>query len=106
MTWSKTFQSIAGQRGETFVESLVSVLLATIATVMLATAIASTTRIIMSSKETMDNYYEGGAALAQRSASNGTISLNVSGGGFSCTISDLEEYEYTIGGKTVVAYGM
>jgi len=81
----RIIQKLRCNRGESLTETLVALLIAAIALVMLASMISSTTRIVTQSKTKMKEYYDANVTVASQTG-NGTSA--------SVTIDD-EEYEVT-----------
>ena len=63
--------------GETLTETLVALLIAALALVMLAGMISSTTRIVTQSKTTMNSYYAENNMVAEQGASEGTAYITL-----------------------------
>lgn len=68
---------LRGRAGETIAETLLAVLLASLALVMLAGAISSAGKLVTTSKTRIAAYYEGDSSMV--SAGGDTISLTVLG---------------------------
>ena len=95
--------------GESIAETLVAVLIAAFALLMLAGTINTASNLITSSKAKLKAYYEENNRLASGTAAvadekNATVSMKeTSGSGI--TISDVDVYENDeLGRKTVIAY--
>ena len=94
--------------GETLTETLVALLIAALALVMLAGMISSTTRIVTQSKTTMNSYYAENNMVAEQGASEGTayITLGLVNGG----TAESKQYSVsvylndTLGNTPVVSY--
>ena len=94
--------------GETLTETLVALLIAALALVMLAGMISSTTRIVTQSKTTMNAYYAENNMVAEQGASEGTayITLGLVNGG----TGESKQYSVsvyrnnTLGNTPVVSY--
>jgi len=82
-TMKKAIKKVSGSRGETIVETLVSILISSLALLMLATAIGSSVKIIMTSTRHMETFYNGQSALvatantATATGTKETVSLGV-----------------------------
>ena len=82
----KLFAKLHSRAGETIAETLIALLIASLALVMLAGAIASAVNVITRSNETMAEYYNQDNALAQRaSAVSGSATVTVGTGTRSVT---------------------
>ena len=84
---------LASASGETLTETLVSILLGTLALIMLANAITTATNIVTNSKQKMDEHYtaENGVvdgADAKKVGSDFTVELTESGAGKVATLAD------------------
>ena len=96
------------QSGETLTETLVALLIAALALVMLAGMISSTTRIVTRSRTTMNSYYAENNMVAEQGASEGTayITLGLVNGG----TEESKQYSVsvylndTLGNTPVVSY--
>jgi len=58
---------LKSRAGESIAETLIGLLIASLALVMLAGAIATATRLVLTSKDKMDRYYEADGNMATRS---------------------------------------
>jgi hypothetical protein len=80
-TIKKAIEKVSGSRGETIVETLVSILISSLALLMLATAIGSSVKIIMTSTRHMETFYNGQSAMVADAytgtGTKGTVSLDV-----------------------------
>lgn len=97
--------------GETIAETLLALLVSSLALLMLAGAISSATRVITTAKTTMANYYTGDSAIVTRasSAMKQTISMTLQDKTEDDALADItyqvDCYENaTFAGKPVVAY--
>ena len=104
-----SLNKLADQSGETLAETLVSILIASLSTVMLATAIAAATRIVLKTRETTANYFTSTAELVEGSGPVGgvTVTENL----FGPTNEDVSPKAQFVfrerelpGGKTGVSY--
>ena len=77
MFLSKTHRRIASERGETIVETLISVLVSSLALLMLATAIGTSVNIVLRSRDHMERFYQAENAMIESSI-GGTSSSTVS----------------------------
>lgn len=74
-TIKRVIKKVSGTHGETIVETLVSILISSLALLMLATAIGSSVKIIMTSTHHMESFYNGQSTLvatANTATANGT----------------------------------
>jgi len=76
-------KKLKSRAGETLTETLVALLISSLALLMLAGAISSATRVITLSKDRMTKYYAADATMAERKAARGslTVTLTDSSGG-------------------------
>ena len=78
---SRTLSSIvASSSGETWVETLVSVLISSLALLMLATAIGTSVNIVMSSRDRMEEFYGGESEMikgAQGSSEGSSMDISL-----------------------------
>ncbi len=73
-------KKIRSKAGETIAETLVALLIAALALVMLAGAITSGTSAITRSKKKLDEYYKESESVAQRaSGGTGTVTITATG---------------------------
>lgn len=63
---------LASDSGETIVETLVSVLVSSLALLMLATAIGASVNIVMRSREYMQQFYTAEASMVEKSQKAGS----------------------------------
>ncbi len=68
---------LRGGQGETLAEVLVALLIAALALTMLASVIATSSRMITQSKTTMKTYYDANDDLAKQTNSNADFSVTV-----------------------------
>lgn len=101
-------KKLKGQSGETLTETLVALLIAALALVMLAGMISSTTRIVTQSKTTMNSYYDGNNVVAEQGTSGDTASVTIElvngGTGESKQYSVSVYRNNTLGNTPVVSY--
>ncbi len=70
--------AMADDSGETMVETLVSILISSLALLMLATAIGASVNIVMSSRDRMEQFYNGEGSMIQNAeASSSSSTLNI-----------------------------
>lgn len=62
-------RKLKSRAGESIAETLIGLLIASLALVMLAGAISTATRLVVTSKAKMDSYYVADGSLAQRADS-------------------------------------
>ena len=95
-------EKLQARMGETISETLVALLISSLALVMLAAMINTTVRLVTTSKETMNNYYEESAGLESISPGlQGTVTITYG----SMTISKDVVYDVNSElGQDVVAY--
>ena len=71
-------QKIRGNSGESITETLVALLISSLALMMLAGAISAATRVITQSKNKIAQYYKADTELAeQKSGTSGTIQMTL-----------------------------
>ena len=63
--------------GETLTETLVALLISSLALLMLAGAVTSATRVVTRSKDKMNEYYAADAGLANRTAAGRTLNVEL-----------------------------
>ena len=93
--------------GETLTETLVALLIAALALVMLAGMISSTTRIVTQSKATMKSYYENNNQVAKQGTAydSATITLALAGVTGDGKAYSVDVYlNNTLGNTPVVSY--
>ena len=91
-------QKLQGQRGETIVETLVSVLISALSLLLLATAIGTSVRLVLVSRTKMEDHYEAESSLVSSTETkSGTISSDDITLGFSDI--DVRFYESDDGEK-------
>ena len=118
----KILKKISGQSGETIAETLVALLIASLALMMLAGAVSSAMNVVTRSKKAMDDYYTVNNAVVARATAKPdkdglTVRETTSGdytGKLNITISGLQpspepiEVDYwkneQISGTQVIAY--
>ena len=70
-------KKLRSRAGETLTETLVALLISSLALLMLAGAVTAATRVITRSKDKMAEYYAADAALAERASSKGSLTLSL-----------------------------
>lgn len=93
--------------GETLTETLVALLIAALALVMLAGMISSTTRIVSQSKTTMNAYYAENNMVAEQGASESTATITLEPDGATGEKKTYSVSVYlndTLGNTPVVSY--
>ncbi len=108
------YEKLRSRAGESISETLVALLISSLALVMLAAMITSTSRVVKQSKLKMDDYYQACSLLEDFSASAGEGGPEVSSGdaviqisltGSTLSIRDKVQYRATDElGRTVAAY--
>ena len=97
------------QSGETLTETLVALLIAALALVMLAGMISSTTRIVTRSRTTMNSYYSMNNNLAEQGTAEDTATITIADRG---TTGETKAYSVsvylnnTLGNTPVISYRM
>ncbi len=105
----KIKERITSQAGETIAEVLISLLIATVALMMLAMMISSTVSMVTRSKDRMDEYYSGNADLElQEPSSSRSITITIeTSGSAGTTVKETPNvalYENTTLNNPVYAY--
>ena len=77
---NKFRKKLNSRMGESIAETLVALLIAAVALVMLAGAISSSSNVIFISREKLDKYYEGEDNLAGLSGTTSTGSIIITDG--------------------------
>lgn len=100
---------LADQRGDTLVETLVAILVSSLAMLMLAAALSSSMNIVTSSNAAMKEYYSDETALVTHTATpqNGyTVSITIGStdSGNIIPINGIKVYKADAGSKSVIAY--
>lgn len=101
---------LAGSRGETLTETLVGLLIAALSLVMLTTALATSARIVTTTRRTTVSYQQATNKLMEAPANqNGPVaSVTVSGGIYTdatSTVTGVKSEEQVLpGGKTGITY--
>lgn len=102
-------EKIASQAGETIAEVLISLLIATVALMMLAMMISSTVSMVTTSKNKMEEYYgtEKGVPILElqdTSSDRTTINIKKEGSTVPIETQTVYIYENTAFNKSVYAY--
>lgn len=80
MQYKRIRKKLKSDAGESISEVLVALLISSLALVMLASMISTTQRIVSTSKEKMNQYYEANQVLDTMSESGGDLDMAISGG--------------------------
>ena len=89
--WKKLKSAV----GETIGETLVALLISSLALMMLAGAVSAATRMITRSQTTMDAYYRANNALdARTGAPGGSLSIALTGAGGTLMLSGSAAYVF------------
>ena len=99
-------RKLLDRRGDSIGEVLVSLLISAVALVMLASMIAASTSLIMSSREKPEAYYQENNNLTRfvDGASVSTGKLVYTAGSDTVEIPSVHYRSNALGGKTIVAY--
>ena len=91
----KLKKKLNSRAGESIGETLVALLIAAVALVMLAGAISASSDVVISSRKKLEKYYEGEEKLADLSgtASSGTITITDATGAISFTPYNVVFYQ-------------
>ncbi len=84
----KLKKRLRSQAGETIAEVLISLLIAALSLVMLATMISATVNMVNTSKEKMISYYDANVALEEQPSTSGvsaSVSIQTNSTGTSAT---------------------
>lgn len=98
-------KKLRSRSGETLAETLVALLIAAVALVMLASMISSTTGIVTQSKETIETYYAANNTVAEQGGASTSGSVTIAGDNI-----DSQSYEVsydinsTFSGTPVISY--
>ena len=98
-------RKLRSKAGETIAEVLISLLISSIALIILAEMIGAATNMVTSSENTLKAYYEESNNLAQQTtgSSSASVTLTMDGTEFSEPIN-LFENEKKLGGVEVMSY--
>lgn len=96
---------LKSRAGESIAETLIGLLIASLALVMLAGAIATATRLVLTSKDKMDRYYEADGNMATRTGGTEgpSIEITQTGGSVTQTVP-VEIYTNNVFANPVYAY--
>ena len=72
----RVLRKLGGRKGETLAEVLIALLIAALALTMLASTIASSSKIILRSKDKMESYYDKNNEMAEM-AESGTLTATI-----------------------------
>ena len=100
-------RKLRSKAGETIAEVLISLLISSVALILLAQMIGAATNMVTSSENTLKAYYEESNNLAQQTtgSSSASVTLTMDGTAFSEPITvDLFENEKKLGGVEVTSY--
>lgn len=111
MDKKRGIRTLANNSGETLVETLFGLLIAALSLVMLSMAIATATRIVITTRKTTETYRQATNVLMETPTSEtGPVSsVNISGGIYGDTSVSVENQIKSVdkvlpGGKTGVTY--
>lgn len=99
-------RKLKSRAGESIAETLIGLLIASLALVMLAGAIATATRLVLTSKDKMDGYYEADGNMATRSddtKNSSPIEITLTDGTVTQTVP-VEIYTNNVFANPVYAY--
>ena len=105
----RIIKKVKSRAGETIAEVLVALLISSVALVMLAGMIASTTSMVTQSKSKMEKYYEANEKLETQTETTGpsfSIQISDENNTIDVQVGTLPGYKNEILGKTVYAYGV
>ena len=100
-------RKLSGRRGESIAESLVSILIVAIASILFAGMVSASRSIIDKSSDWMQKYYKAVSAINAQNDNTGT---NVSKGKAEVSVGGVEQrenvttYSYTVGGVEIISY--
>ena len=83
----KIKEKLRSAAGETLAETLIALLVASFALMLLAGMISSTTNLVTSSREKMNSYYEANTALEEPAANEATLTITVGEGDSAHTLA-------------------
>ena len=104
-------EKLKRKSGETLAEVLIALLIAALALTMLASTIASSSKMITQSKQKMESYYAANDSLAEKSGDS-KLTMTLKLGGESGTVVKMTNAAITVnynvndeaGAKKVIAY--
>lgn len=85
-------RKLKSRAGESIAETLIGLLIASLALVMLAGSISTATRLILTSKDRMDEYYAADGAMAKQTDDPDAIRITLEGGGVKQIIDGVDCY--------------
>ena len=105
----KAQRKIRQQSGETIAETLVALLISSIALMMLASMISATANLVTKSETKMGEYYTENAKLENSETSAKTLTISITSEGedgirLNMTVEDVPYQTNSVFNKTVVAY--
>ena len=103
----KVLKKLSDQAGETIAETLVALLIASLALMMLAGAVSSAMNVVTRSKNAMDEYYADNNGIVAREdrLKSGTLTISLSGLRSSSENIPVEYWKNDkLSGTPVVAY--
>lgn len=105
----KAQRKIRQQSGETIAETLVALLISSIALMMLASMISATANLVTKSETKMGEYYTENAKLENSETSAKTLTISITSEGedgirLNMTVEDVPYQTNSVFSKTVVAY--
>lgn len=99
-------RKLSSKLGDSIGEVLVALLISSLALMMLASMITSSTHLILNSKDKLESYYQQNNKLSSRTgtttASSATIKFEGEAGGYQVNITCYTNDK--IGGKEVISY--
>lgn len=96
---------LRGCAGESIGETLIALLISSLALLMLAGAITTATRVVTLSNQKMTDYYQKDAALTERGTALGEITVSIQEGGSEVqTFSGVTYGNDAFAGSGVVSY--
>ena len=104
----RIMKKIKSQAGETIAEVLIALLISSVALVMLAGMIASTTNLVTRSKSKMEAYYAANEKLEKQNETEGqslTIQILSTDNTVSVEVINIPGFRNEVLGKPVYAYG-
>lgn len=107
----KTLAKLRSQSGESIAETLIALLISSLALVMLAGAVGSASRVITTSNAKMAEYYSMDNKLAEQKAekADGSVTVSIEGNYSIKQQTDSVSYRFFLndafGNTPVIAYG-
>ena len=96
-------RKLRSRAGESIAETLIGLLIASLALVMLAGAIATATRLVLTSKDKMDRYYLADGAMASHDGDSTRASVTLTDGSVTQMVP-VEIYTNNVFASPVYAY--